>query len=44
VTVFQQLQQEGTNPICRTCRPRMYLGEDRNGENIQPQVPIPSGI
>jgi len=22
----------------------MYLGEDKNGENIQPQILVPSGI
>jgi len=44
VAELQEPLQEGVRPVYRICWSRMYLGEDENKENVQPQVPIPSDI
>jgi len=44
VTEFQKPLQEETNAIHRLRRLRMHLEEERNGGNVQLQVPVLSGI
>jgi len=45
VAEFQKSLQEGTNVyVHRLRRLRMYLGEDGNGRNVQPQVLVLSSI
>jgi len=44
IAEFQESLQEGMNAIHRLRQLRMNLGEDGNGENVQPQVPVPSDI
>jgi len=44
VAEFQQLQQEGTSSVCPVRQPRMHSEEDKDGENVQPQILVSSGI